>query len=378
MVVAGIVLFEVGKSQCTPEKAAMDYFGALESQNWNSAYQKLDVGNSEFLTEKNFEAAQKKTAEDEKITNYEVLPAKQTDALTTGTSGKNTGSLSKDVTIQYLTKGSSSPKRQVFSLVKQPGKKWFLFDSWKIGTDNLVTPEVTISAPAEVTVSLGDIKLSSKYLVKDKDSDSNDSGKALVTYSVKEIFSGNYTIKATSPNTEDYTHPVNVDESASEFMVSRGDLKLKQSILDSVAKQPGEIIKALYSSALAGKDFDSVSSYFVTDRNDQDTLRDKYNDIRNLVAAGTDGGFKSIDFTSFTPEVDSSSSNTENIVVNTDVNYSYTAVPDSFFSDTPATPYNGKESSSFQMKFRNEKGKWLVADMCDFCFSCDDGYSDQN
>ena len=377
VVVAGIVLFQVGQSQSSPDKVATDYFAALQAQDWNSAYQKLDVGSSEFLTEKNFESVQKQNTKDEKIASYEVSPAKLTDALTAGSFDKGSGALTKHVVIQYLMKGSSTPKRQTLSLVKQQGKKWLFFDSWKISTDNLVTSEVNISAPSDVTVSLGDIKLGSKYLVKDKDADEDsdkDDGNALVTYSVKKIFSGNYTVKATSPNIEDYTHSEDIDESDSEITINRSDLKLKQSVLDSVAKQPGDIIKALYTAALAGKDFSSVSSYFVTDRDHQQLLQDEYSEIKDEIAQGDKGGFKSIDFTSFNPEVDRSSSDMETIVVNTNVKYSYTAQPGTFFISNPA-PYSGSDSSSFQMEFRNDKGKWLVDNMSDVDLSWQNGYS---
>lgn len=379
-VVAGVVLFQVGKNLTSPEKAALDYFGELKSQDWNAAYQQLDIGDKGLLTEKNFEKVQKESAKDEKIVNYAVSTAKLTDIISngqgTGTSSKSTDALTKRVTIQYTTRGSSSPKTQVLCLIKQPEKKWFFFDSWKISPEDCVTPEVTVSAPSGITVFFGDIKLDSKYISKDKGSDSDDSesDNSTVTYTVKNVFSGNYTLKATSSDTEDLTQAADIDSSNCQFTFDLSNFKLKQEVTDAVAKQPEDVVKALYSAALAGKDFSSVSSSFVSDGDERQDLEDDYANIKDLVASGNNGGFKSIDFTSFDSKAEKDASNLTGILVETTVNYSFTAVQTNYFADSPSSPYTGNDSATVRMKFRNVNGKWLVEQMSGIELSYDNGY----
>ena len=376
VLIAGFALFQGAKSMTSPEKVAGDYFAAIKSQNWDTVYSYLDVSGSGFLTEKNFVKIQKKADSDQSIANYSVLSEKQKTAdddnsVSSEESGKDgktmPGGLVEEVTVQYTTHGNASPETKVVSLIKQPEKKWLFFDTWKVSPADYITPEVDVTVPSGMTVSIDDVKLDDKY--KDQDGNnssgaqnsdnSNQNGDTSQKYTLKNIFSGKYTLKVVSPYTEDISKSVDISESNTSFEFNQ--FTLKKEVLDSVAKQPEEIIKALYASALSGKDYDSVSSYFVPDDgNGSGGFKDGYEQLKNQIASGSNPGFQSIDFSNFNSEAEA---NGMEINVDTKFDYSYTAINATYDSEFPAQPYNGRDNAQVQMRFRLVNGKWLAESM---------------
>ena len=386
VLVAGIALFETAKSMTSPQKIAMDYVGAIKDRNWATVYSYLDISGNGFLTEKNFENIQKKT-NPLQIANYSVLSEKDEN----GVSAKGNGSekkttpasagLVKEVTIQYTAHGSASPMTEEVTLVKQPEKKWLFFDVWKVSSEGYITPEADVTVPSGMTVYLNDVKLDDKYKAQagDGSADSQDSngsvqngssssqnsdgsgqnGTEQVKYAVKNIFSGPYTIKVVSPNTEDFQKPVDINTGANSFTFDQ--FTLKKEVLDSVTKQPEEIIQALYASALAGKDYDSVSSYFAPDAGSgNNNFKDEYEQLKNLIANGTNPGFQKISFSNFDSQAEA---NGMEINVTTKFDYSYTAVNATYDPAYPAQPFDGNNSAQVQTGFRLVNGKWLVGSM---------------
>lgn len=381
VLVAGIALFQAGKSATSPDKIALDYFAALKAQSWDGVYSYFDISANGFLTEKDFEKMQKAAADaDQPIANYSVLSKEEKVggdvAASTLGSGKSAGNgLVEEVTIQYTTHGSTSPSSKVVTLIKQPEKKWLFFDTWKVSPADYITPEVDITVPSGMTATLGDIKLDDKYkntgdsAGSDGSGNSNNSnssghsGSPQQKYTVRNIFSGTYPLIVTSPYTEDLTKSVDISGSNSSFTFSQ--FTLKQEVLDSVAKQPEEIIKALYAAALSGKDYSSVSGYFVPDdssNGNSNGFQQSYEQVQSSIASGTNGGFQSIDFSNFDSEAEASSDqqNGLKINVNAKFNYSYTAIEPTYDPAFPSQPYNGNDSAQVQMEFTLVNGKWLV------------------
>lgn len=371
------VLFNIGKQLSSPDKIAKDYFKTLSVQDWDKAYSYLDITESDFINKDNFIKTQKKSKDISKIVNYSVV-SDDTTLSTTDKTDKLKNALTETITMQYITQDSTSPQTMEINLIKQPEKKFLFFDTWKVASAGYITPKISITVPQGTTAFLDGVQIADKY--KDTASadssdstNSQDSASQPVTYTVKNIFSGTYTLKVTSKYTEDYTNDITVN--GEDSAVNVDSLKLKQEILDTVAKQPEQVLKALYSSALAGKDFDSVKSYFVSNSDTQSNMESQYGYLQNSIAKDNNGGFKSISFSNFKPEVTNSQADSSmSITVDTQFDYAYTAVDTTYDAAAPAQEYSGNNSGNIEAVFQLEGDKWLISGLSQMALSSSNNY----
>ena len=350
-----VVFFYVGGQMSSSAKVAQNYFEALKSNDWDKAYSYLNITESDFINKGNFVKMQKESGINPGIVNYSISSKK---AYTSDESNEN-GALTKNIEMQYTTKNSSEPQTMDIKLIKQPEKMWLFFDKWKVSSTDYIEPEVTITVPYGTTAYLNNTKISDKY--KDNSSSSggtaDSSEKQSVTYKLKNIFIGKYDLKVTSPYIEDFMDKMDLNEYSS-FTVS--NLKLKKDILDTVSKKPEQIIKDIYAAALAGKDFDSVADYFVTDEDARINLKNEYSNLQRIIAKGTDGGIKSITFSDFDPQVTNSQADSDLFIkVDTKFDYSYTACYPSYGGTQQS--YDGKDASDLAFTFQLAGDKWLVS-----------------
>lgn len=358
LIVAVAVLYNVGLQMFSPESTAKNFFETIRAKDWNNAYSYLNVTESEFINKANFVKVMGKSSTP-KIINYSVYQDK------TNSKNEDAGSLAKTVTVQYTTQDNSSPQQMEIKLIKQPQKAFLFFNTWKVASTDYISDDLSISIPQGSTAFLDNTKITDKYKVAmvpaDSSSNSADSANQLVTYDLPRIFIGNYTLKVTSPYTDDFSKNISVDTGNNSENID--SLKLKQSVLDDVSKKPEQILRDIYSAALAGKDVDSIKKYFAPDDNTQNNLKINYQNILDTLNKGTDGGFKKITFSNFNSSVtDSKASVASTITVETKFDYNFTAVGPTYDLAFPAQDYSGHNNGNLTFTFELSGGKWLVSD----------------
>lgn len=379
LAVACAVLYNVARQMSSPEEYARNYFEAIQDKDWAKTYSFLGVTESDFINESNFAQMMGKSVGTEKIVNYSILngkAAKEGNNKSDGSGDQLKSGLTKAVTVQYTTQGDTEPQTLQVLLIKQPEKKFLFFDTWKVSPADYITPKLSVTVPYGTTAYLNNVKIDEKYKTEsnspsdssDTSGNSADQGKQPVNYLIKNIFTGTYTLKVTSPYTEDYTQTIPAQGNDANAEIN--SLKLKQTVLDEVSKQPEEIIRNLYASALAGKDFDSVKDYFDPSADVQNNMKQRYHDVLSSIATSADStsGFKSISFSDFQPQVVNSEAGPNMAVtVQTSFDYSFTGVEPSFYgSDSPTQEYSGSNSDTINFEFELSDGKWLVSDANDF------------
>lgn len=371
LIAAGVALYNAGLKMTGPEKVASDYFATLRARDWSGAYSYLNVTENEFLNRSNFVKAMQKQ-DIPKIVNYSVSSEKSGSNLEDRNAA---GDLSETVFIQYTTQENPTPQTASVVLIKQPGKQYLIFDSWKVSPVDFITPELTVTVPKGATVFLDNTQLGDKYKAEPDPADAssslpdpNENGEPsngtdrTVTYRLTSVFAGKYTLKVTSPYTDDFSKTIATQNE--KYGETVDSLKLKDSVLKEVAKMPQKMIQSIYSSALSGANYDSVKSYFVTDTDIQSNMDTRYEEVVNTISKDTAGGFKSISFSDFDSGVTDAKAGAQTFVtVNTRFNYSYTAADQTYDAAAPAQEFPGTGSGEFNTTYQLVDGKWLISDL---------------
>ena len=376
VIVAAAVLYNVGLKMYSPQTSAKNFFEAVRSSKWDTAYSYLSVSENDFINKANF-IKETKSSDVPKVVNYSVkneTGSKDDVSAAADGSGGDT-QLSKTVTIQYTTQNGFTPQTLKVHLVKQAGKKLLLFDDWKVSASDFVSTNVLINVPKECTAYLDNTKIADKYIDKSNtglDSSANDANnmdnssnqqnglQTYTYYKIPSIFSGKYTLKVTSPYTEDYKSNINVNGNDASFNVD--NLSLKKDILDKLSGMPEQALNDIYAAAFAGKSFDSVKSYFTSDSESQSGAESAYNEIVNNVAKDNTAGFKNITFTNFNSNVtNSSATGNMSVQVDTQADYSYTYTYPSYDGGESAQDYTGNSSANMSFTYSLCDGKWLIS-----------------
>ena len=368
VIVLAVVLYNAGLKVCSPQTAAKNFFEAASASDWDKAYSYMSVPENEFVNKSNF-IKKAKSSKIPKIVNYSIKDTDTSSVLaSTDTSDKSKSGLSETVTVEFTTQDDATPQQLQLNLIKQKDKKFFFFDDWKVVPADFVTSGVIFSVPDGCSVSLDGTKLADKYISKaaagDDGSTAEDS--SFVTYTLPSVFSGSYALKISSPYTDDYKSDININSSSSSFGVEADMLKVKQSVKDKVKEMPKQALNDIYAAAFAGKDFDSVKSYFTADEDTQSYAASLYSDMLSHVYSENNDGFKNITFTNITAEEENSQNGSGgmSMVLGVRADYSYTYTYQPYFGDGGTQDYTGTNSRYMSFTYRLCDGKWLISN-CD-------------
>ncbi|MCI1965532.1 MAG: zinc-ribbon domain-containing protein [Oscillospiraceae bacterium] len=376
-IVACTVLYNIAKQMSSPRNVAQTYFGTIQNHNWEKAYSLLDIKESDFLNKANFVKMMKESVEMNKIVNYRILDEKtQKASKADGKSNQKKGSLSaggltKAVKVQYIVQGETEPQTVSMILIKHPQRKFFLFDTWKVSSEEYITSEAEITVPDGTTVYLDGVKIPDSAKMEDDSWDDwDEQANQPVCYLVKNIFTGTHALKVTSPYTDDYTENVTAEDGYMSTEVDK--LKVKKSVSDQVSQQAQQTIQDIYKAAMAGESFSSVKDVFVPDSDIQRSMLYDYKALLDQMATGdhSDRGFKSITVSDFETQVQDSGEETSLFAVKlvTNFNCAYTAVMPSGGLDSSTQPQQISNEGNGRISFTYELNddKWLIKDMSSF------------
>lgn len=314
-VVAAIIIvfgigYKIGSDLTNPKAIAKDYIEATIKQDGNRLYKYLEIkGDKTFVSKKIFNEAIKENGEEVSgVENYVINDVEYGE-----------GKLTARVEFTYTMKGSSEEHESSVSLTKQKGKKYLIFDNWKISdftTESAVMKDFEIEAPKDTVITFADVKLTDKYL------DEKESTSKLDVYVLPQVFTTSMTIKAVLANGIEIEDTVTPSSYSSPYTVSFDVDSLTESVKDKIITKSKEILNTLYSNGIARKQFNEIKSNFEHSGLDTTNINDYYtefvSDLEDAYSTLT-----SIDFTDISI-YDIEINDDGNFEVELKVNYDYT------------------------------------------------------
>lgn len=318
-------------------KVAERYFIAVANDDWNQAYQMLELDESDFINEESYEKMVKEN-QLPKITSYVVGNKKII-------SGKQLGTT---VEIKYRSKGDSSDSTYTVSLNKQPKKRFLLFDDWMVSTDSIISKDVCIRVPQGAKVQLDGNELPSSYITKKEDN--------LDTYVIPALFSGIHNVKAAMEGMEDDNGKFNTMNSG-EYVVR--SMQPSQETMDELIRIAGEDMQKVYSAALHGDSFSTIADLYTKNKDYAGEIEREYDSFLK----STQGDNNDITNTLRISNISASAVPYEwgsepAVEVNLDFDYSVDFSYEDFWTgDMRQNSYDSSDSITYN--FIYEDGEWL-------------------
>lgn len=249
ILVAVIVFVGVGKTGSDYKKTAKKYAQAVLKCDWDTAYDMVNLPESEFLTKEAFKSVNKETTPKTpsaivvtEIPNYPYEGS--------------TPQVGKDVTVTYSTPGASQSYMNLYMDVS-PKKYMLFFKQYKVSSDTLVSSDIKIRVPAGSKLFVNDVEVNGSYKVENTSSGSY--SKTQDVYKIPFLFDGANSIKVTGDLFEDYETTFNVSFDEDVYTVSSSDFKMKQEILNALKSQAEADLKMISASCLQNKDVSALN-----------------------------------------------------------------------------------------------------------------------
>lgn len=321
-------------------EVAERYFLANANGDWSRAYQMLELDESDFVKEKDYE---KMAAKDSlpKITTYTVG---EIDAL----SGKELGTT---VDIRYRSKGDSMDSTYTVSLNKQPGKKFLLFDDWKVSTDDIIAKDVTVRVPQDAKVILDGEKLSDSYLSKREDEEEH-----LDTYVVPQMFAGTHAVTVTMDGMKEDHGTLNTYNADSYTVYS---LNPTEETMDKIIKTAGEDMQKVYEAAMHGDAFSTIADLYVSDKDEMERIEDNYDTFLEAVQRNSRNTVNTLRISNISASAENYGWSDEMVMeVRLEFDYSVDFSYEDFWDgDIKQDSYDSSDSITYEFVY--EDGEWL-------------------
>ena len=349
-----------GKS---PEQAAESFFVHMANGDWEQGYSELDAEGSEFINAKMFAKTSAQNRTMGIVTNYQIGPLYDEQGLgelsqsiydLAGGLGleeyleqESGSSLEKTFRVDYRTKENTENSAYLIMMNQTS-------EGWKVGASNFICSDYRIYVPRGFHVSLDGIELGETYLLQEGEEgyDGSDSD-YIDSYSIPQIFYGNHEIKITMEDMEDVSESIKIGYGDSQYRLE--NVRLKEKVRDMLIQKAGENMQQIYSTALAGKNFNSIENLFSSN---EEARKQAKEDYEYLLADLNEGEYlpTRIIFQNIEGKSDSSDS-IANISFDYIVEYKY----ESWSGGWKNSQFDGTEEWTFG--FRKEDGNWVQTNL---------------
>lgn len=228
LVLLAIGFYKLAETRFSSENVAKNYAKAKMAGDMDEVYDMLNLPSSELLTKDMFLMTQM-DQEAEELVNYEI-----------SNESESRNSFSNSFRLEYMTKGNVYSENENIQVVKQREKQMLFFDKWEITPDSLLTKEVILYAPADVTLKINGIDISTIQGVKTEESYGN------IQYTLPVMFNGTYTLEASAPARQTITQEVVINNYYSNTI---GDMVPSEESIKELADTSYELQQSLISSA---------------------------------------------------------------------------------------------------------------------------------
>lgn len=287
-VVAAVVLvlgvgYKVGSDLTNPKKIAKDYIQATIDMNGDKLYKYIDVeGDTTFASKKMFTEILKSSDKKTDIVNFKIVDVKYGE-----------GKLNAVVTFKYTTKNSTSEKTDAVTLTKQKGKKFLIFNNWKINDlsdDSFIVEDFTVKVTKGAKLTFGGIEVTDKYLSKEE------STTYLDAYILPRVFTSSTVVKAVLTNGLEIEETVTPSSYRNSYTLEFDEDSLSTATKDKFIEKTKQALTTVYTSAIAKKEFSEIKSNFEHNGVDLTKLETSYKKLVSSLS-GTSRTLTSIEFT---------------------------------------------------------------------------------
>lgn len=276
--------YKIGSDLTNPKTIAKDYVEAVINNNSNKLYNYLEIeGDKTFVSKKIFKEVMKKETEESKIENYKIKDVTYSD-------------LNAKVNFVYQVKGSKTEQKGTVELTKQKGKKYLIFDNYKISNDtykSIIIKDYTIKVLKGSVVSFANIKLTDKYLNKDKSDSEYD------VYVLPQVFKYETKIKVELENGFEVEDKVTPSTYYNTYTIKLDENNLSEATKNELLESGKKILTDLYTDAIAGKKFADIKEKYEHKGLNLNNLETNYNEFVDDLTASSNK-LKTISFKNIT------------------------------------------------------------------------------
>lgn len=254
-----IIFFIIGVRSSDFKSQAIDYIKSERSCKWDELYEVVEnrLPDTEFMTKEMFLTA-KSDSDPETIS----------DCQAGGFTLKETGNSYLYVAVNYKQNNDSSSGKAVVTMDKQPNKSMLFFDKYIINADNVVAKNIKFTVSKDSKIYVDGIQLKDSYLKNhDAEADTED-------YIIDCIFKGKHTIKVSHEQLIEHEDTINIE--SGNFSHSYADLTLKAEVIAKLQSEAIETVKKYYSAVSLKKEFNELSSCFMSDPDIQSQIRTQF------------------------------------------------------------------------------------------------------
>jgi len=255
ILVGGFTGYKVLQTKYTPQKTVNQYYTYLANKDYHDAYKMLSNTDNDFLNEDMF----KKSVEKQNFKNYSIKDFNKDDFE------DYKDVISNATTYEVQANGVTSVAE-----VEQAGKKFLIFNNFKINAKNFTTKEWGFDVPKGTEIFVNGKKVNN--LIENTENRSGAAtgltGKSEVyktkieNYQINNIFSGNYTVKLKLIGASD----INLNEVAVGTKVS-ADFKMTKGLEQQLQSQAKGLLMTYYANA-------DMTKFLSTDNDVESELKD--------------------------------------------------------------------------------------------------------
>ena len=339
-IIAIVAFVLVGKSTYSAETVATDYFEAIANGDWKTAYEMMDISDSEYISQDLFEKAMVKNLGTE-IKDYKVKRVRES-------------GFGAVVDITYREKGGSTDESISITLNEADKNGFLFFKTWKVSSQEFVAKDFTIYTAKGATLYLDGNKVSEKYI--DSQDTYND------VYKIPKLFKGTHTLQIEVGDFKGDAELYEVMGDSYSYTINSVYISEEQQkeIMDIGYGYMTDIIDA----AVKGKKFDSVENIFTSDV--ADDAKSRYDDYFacDFYAVDKEEGITVVELSDVEGDVESYGVSDGKVYISIRMEYDVlnTGLEKSWWDGTISEGKDDYGSATTYVRMEYVDGEWLISD----------------
>lgn len=263
-ILAGVFWY-VGSRLTGPESTLKKYWEARENGHWEQVYACSDFPESDLLTAQ--------TLTDAKRHQENVLSWEETECQKDGDHWI--------YTVEYQMDQGTGTKTYKKKMTLIPvGRKWGLFQEWKVDGDDLLAKNSTFYLPSGSHLYLNGQEVKRETVTGEDET---------LAVEIPWLFTGDYQMRVTKNGMETYQTNLTLENQDDDFqyeVMMRPARQLERELVE----QSGTAIQLILQNALSGKDFGTVSDLFTESAIESGKAAQEYNAIKEIRSDGREEG----------------------------------------------------------------------------------------
>ena len=343
--VASIAAFvTIGKNTYSAKKVATDYFNAIKNCDWDTAYDMMDISESEFINKDLFIKAMSDYTSDEEITKY-MVSVQESD-------------IEAVATVTYRVKGEDYNDDYNFVMNRQNKKNFLIFDSWKVSPKTFISKNIQVAVPNGAELYMDGKAVDESYI-------SDESDDYTTYYVIPKLFNGYHTFNIAVGDFESDVekYDVSYDGDYLSLQSINIDEKSQKEIIDTAYEYTTKLIDA----AVSGQQFSTVQDLFAEDIQEDAAYIYENSFADDFYPYSKDDGITAVTLTDVTADIESYyiTDGKLQVYITFDYHVKNDGVSKNWWTNelTNGTD-EGDESSSVELIY--EDGKWLIGNEYSF------------